>query len=143
LAGLNGQFTAEGAEGAEVVDINTTSGIIVDCSLKVHKAFGPGLLESVYHTCLLHELCKCGQTVESNLELPVIYDGLRMDVGYRIDLLVNDHVIVEIKAVERIHPIHQAQLLSYMKLSGRKVGLLINFNVPRLKDGITRLAHGL
>lgn len=128
---------------AEAGALNKITGITIDCSMAVHTALGPGLLESAYQACLVHELRKRGVSVEAGVRVPVIYDGLNIDLGYRIDILVEQQVIVELKAVDRIHPIHQAQLLSYMKLQGRKVGLLINFNVVHLKDGITRLVHGL
>lgn len=127
----------------DAIALNRITGITIDCSMTVHTALGPGLLEGAYQACLVHELRKRGLAVESGVRVPVIYDGLTIDLGYRIDMLVEQQVIVELKAVERIHPIHQAQLLSYMKLQGRKVGLLINFNVVHLKDGITRLVHGL
>jgi|SRR5215831_7601312 len=123
--------------------INQISGEIIDAAMKVHTALGPGLLESAYEGCLKHELTKRGLKVQSQVTLPVIYDGVRIDVGYRIDLLVEDAVIVELKAVERLTPLNEAPLLSYLKLSGRKLGLLINFNVERLKNGIKRIANGL
>ena len=120
------------------MNINDISGAVVDAAMKVHTALGPGLLESAYEACLKHELGKRGFKVLSQVILPVIYDGVEVDAGYRPDLLVEDVVIVEVKAVERLLPIHEAQLLSYLKLSGRKVGLLINFNVEHLKNGIKR-----
>jgi GxxExxY protein len=120
------------------MNINDISGAVVDSAMKVHTALGPGLLESAYEACLKHELGKRGFKVLSQVILPVIYDGVEVDAGYRLDLLVEDVVIVEVKAVERLLPIHEAQLLSYLKLSGRKVGLLINFNVEHLKNGIKR-----
>ncbi len=123
--------------------INQISGAIVDAAMKVHTALGPGLLESAYEGCLKHELTKRGLKVLSQVTLPVIYDGVKIDVGYRIDLLVEDAVIVELKAVERLTPLCEAQLISYLKLSGRKLGLLINFNVEHLKNGIKRFANGL
>jgi GxxExxY protein len=110
--------------------------------MKVHTLLGPGLLESAYHACLLHGLRKQGIPVVSQVGLPVIYDGEKIDLGYRIDLIVADAVIVEIKCVEAINPVHQAQLLSYLRLSGRKVGLLINFHVSHLRDGIQRMVDG-
>lgn len=110
--------------------------------MKIHSALGPGLLESAYHACLVHELRKQGLGVASQVCLPVVYDGEKLDLGYRIDLIVSDVVIVEIKCVEAINPVHQAQLLSYMRLSGRQVGLLINFHVLRLYDGIKRMVDG-
>jgi len=123
--------------------INQISGEIVDAAMKVHTALGPGLLESAYEACLKHELTRRGLKVLSQVTLPVIYDGVKIDVGYRIDLLVEDAVIVELKAVEKLTPLNEAQLLSYLKLSGRKLGLLINFNVEHLKNGIKRIANGL
>ena len=125
------------------MDINQISGQIVDAAMKVHSALGPGLLESAYEACLLFELHKRGLKAVSQVELPVVYEDVRIDVGYRLDILVEGQVIVELKAVAEIAPIHQAQLLSYLKLSGRKLGLLINFNVVHLKDGITRLTNRL
>ena len=127
----------------KVVDINEVSGIVIDAAMKVHTALGQGLLESAYEACVLHELRKRGRKVLSQVGLPVFYDGVTIDVGYRIDLLVDDAVIVELKAVERLSPIHEAQLLSYLKLGGYKLGLLINFNVLHLKDGIKRLVNKL
>ena len=126
---------------SSVVNINDITGDIVDAAMKVHTALGPGLLESAYETCLAYELRRRGLKVVAQLGLPVVYDGVRLDAGYRIDLLVDDRVIVELKAVECLLPIHRAQLLSYLKLSGCKVGLLINFNVLRLKDGIKRIVN--
>lgn len=119
--------------------VNEITGEVVDASMKVHRALGPGLLESAYEACLAYELRKRGVVVETQVGLPVVYDDVKMEVGYRIDLLVESEVIVELKSVDAVAPIHQAQLLSYLKLSNRKVGLLINFNVLRLKDGIQRV----
>ena len=115
---------------------------VITAALKVHSALGPGLLESTYEACLAHELRKIGLKVETQLGLPVIYDGIRLDLGYRIDMLVNDLVVVELKSVEEISRIHIAQVLSYMKLSRKQLGLIINFNVLHLKDGIKRLVEG-
>jgi len=125
------------------VNLNEISGAIVDAAMKVHIALGPGLLESAYEGCLAHELRKRGHAVGVQVALPVIYDGVRIDVGYRLDLLVEDAVIVELKSVDKLAPIHEAQLLTYLKLSGKKVGLLINFNVLHLKDGIKRMVNNL
>ena len=125
------------------MNINEVSGSVVDAAMKVHTALGPGLLESAYEACLLHELRKRGRKVLSQVALPVVYDGVKIDVGYRIDLLVEDAVIVELKAVEKLSPIHDAQLLSYLKLGGYRLGLLINFNVLHLKDGIKRKVNNL
>lgn len=125
------------------MDINTVSGQVVDAAIRVHSALGPGLLESAYEACLAHELRKRGLKVLTQVALPVVYDGATIDVGYRIDLLVEDGVIVELKAVEKVAPIHEAQLLSYLKLSGHKLGLLINFHVLHLKDGVKRMVNRL
>jgi len=113
---------------------------IVDSAIQVHKALGPGLLESVYEACLCHEFGKRQLRFKRQLVLPVVYDGMTIDSGLRLDLLVEDAVIVELKAVEQMLPLYQAQLLTYLKLSGKRVGLLTNFNVPVLKDGIKRVA---
>jgi GxxExxY protein len=120
---------------------NEITGKIIDAAMRVHSKLGPGLLESAYEACLAYELRKRGLKVLTQVGLPVTYDEVQLDVGYRIDLLVEDEIIVELKAVDEIAPIHQAQLLSYLKLSGRKIGLLLNFNVRRLKNGIHRMAN--
>lgn len=125
------------------MELNEISGQVVDAAMKVHSALGPGLLESAYEACLKHELVKRGLRVEQQVGLPVVYDGVRIDVGYRLDLLVEGDIIIELKAVEKLNEIHEAQLLSYLKLSGRKIGLLINFNVTMLKHGIKRMVNGL
>src|SRR6266852_5865079 len=122
--------------------INHITHKIVTAAMKVHTVLGPGLLESAYHACVLHELRKQGLRVASQVGLPVIYKGEKIDLGYRIDLIVENSVIVEIKCVEAINPVHQAQLLSYMRLSGIGVGLLINFYVAHLRDGIKRMVDG-
>ena len=122
--------------------INQVSGAVVTAAMRVHSLLGPGLLESAYQACLAQELRKRGLTVETQVGLPVVYEGERLDLGYRIDLLVENLVIVEIKCVEAIHPVHEAQLLSYLRLSGKNVGLLINFHVARLNDGIKRMVDG-
>jgi GxxExxY protein len=122
--------------------VNDSSRPVIDAAMKVHTVLGPGLLEGAYEGCLAHELRKRGHLVVQQLALPVVYDGIRIDLGYRIDLLINGALVVEVKAVSRLTPIHSAQLLSYLKLGGYKVGLVINFNVPRLKDGICRLVNG-
>ena len=125
------------------MEINDVTALIVDSGMRIHSALGPGLLEGVYQACLVHELRGRGLHVDTNVEVPVTYGDLSIETGLRLDLLVNDLVIVELKAVERIHPIHHAQLMTYLKLSKRKVGLLMNFNVIHLKDGITRFVNGL
>jgi GxxExxY protein len=121
-------------------ELNAIADDIVDSALKVHSALGPGLLESVYEICLAHELTKRGYKVRRQVEVPVIYDGIRFDTGFRLDLLVDDLVIIEIKAVEDEHPVHEAQLLSHMRLLGKRLGFLINFNVALIKQGIKRRA---
>jgi GxxExxY protein len=123
------------------MELNNVSGAIVDAALKVHSKLGPGLLESAYESCLAYELGKRGFYVQSQVMLPICYEEQRIDAGYRLDLLVNDSVIVELKSVERLLPIHKAQLLSYLRLSNKSVGLLINFNEVRLKDGIKRIVN--
>ena len=119
---------------------NRISEIVLGAAIAVHRELGPGLLESAYEACLEYELLDRGVRVQRQKELPVVYRDVRIDCGYRIDLLVDDTIIVELKAVDRLLPIHEAQLMSYLKLSGRRLGLLINFNVKLLKDGIKRLA---
>jgi GxxExxY protein len=138
-------FTAEYAEerGGLRVDENTVGEIILGCAIRVHTTLGPGLLESAYEACLAHELSKARLNNQRQVVLPVIYDGLRIDAGYRLDLLVDARVVVEVKAVERLAEIHRAQLLSYLKLGGFRLGYLLNFNVPRMKEGISRLVNGL
>lgn len=122
-------------------DLNIITGEVVDSAMKVHSALGPGLLESAYKRASPFELADRGLAVESEVPLPVTYRGIKLNAAYRIDFIAADSVIVEVKAVEKILPVHRAQLLAYLKLSGKKLGLLLNFNVPRLKDGITRLAN--
>jgi GxxExxY protein len=124
-----------------MMETNDITGQIIDAAIKVHRALGPGLLESAYEACLMYELNKRGLIVRNQVALPVKYEDVVIEVGYRIDLLVAESVIVELKSVEEVVPIHKAQLLSYLKLSGKKIGLLINFNVELLKNGITRLAN--
>lgn len=121
---------------------NEITGDIINCGYKVHTALGPGLLESTYQACFAYELRKAGHEVAVEVALPVVYDNVKLEVGYRIDLLVDNRVIIEVKSVDALAPIHEAQLLSYMKLSGKSVGLLMNFNVLHLKDGIKRLVLG-
>jgi GxxExxY protein len=119
--------------------LNRITESIIGAAIEVHRALGPGLLESAYEACLTFELTRRGLKVEQQKPLPVVYRDVRLDCGYRLDLLVENAVIVEVKAVDRLMPVHQAQLLSYLKLSGCKVGLLINFHVKLLKDGIHRI----
>lgn len=119
--------------------INALSYEIIGAVYKVHRQLGPGLLESTYEVCLEYELLKDHIKVERQKTLPVVYDGIRLEAGYRIDLLVDECVILELKAVEEIAPIHKAQLMTYLKLSGLKLGLLLNFNVQDMKTGIRRI----
>ena len=119
--------------------LNRLSGRVVHAAYKVHEALGPGLLESVYEVCLIHELAKTGIQTERQVPLPVVYDDIKLEAGFRIDVLVEHQLIVELKAVEGLTPVHQAQVLTYLKLSGLRLGLLINFNVAVLKDGIRRV----
>ena len=123
--------------------LNELTGTIIGAAIRVHRELGPGLLESTYEACLSYELGEAGLVVERQVTLPVRYRGVNLDCGYRIDLLVEKAVIVELKALDRIEPIHEAQLLSYLKLSGCNVGLLINFNVKILRNGIRRMIHGI
>ena len=120
---------------------NQLSSQVIGSAIKIHKALGPGLLESAYHTCLHYELTQNGLYVEREKALPLVYEEVKLECGYRVDLLVENKLIVEIKAVENVHPVHTAQLLTYLKLSGCKLGLLINFNVSLLKDGIHRIIN--
>jgi GxxExxY protein len=121
--------------------IDEIASVIVDSAFKVHTKLGPGLLESAYEACLSHELKKRGLKVDRQIPQPVYYDDIIIDVGYRLDLLVNDSVIIELKAVENVLPIHQAQLMTYLKLSGKTLGFLINFNTVLIKNGIKRIAN--
>ena len=118
--------------------VNETSGVIVDAAFQVHKTLGPGLLESVYEECLYFELTNGGIDVKRQFQVPLTYKELQIDCGFRIDLLVNDEVVVEVKAVETVLPVHAAQLLTYLKITENRVGLLINFNQTKIKNGIHR-----
>jgi GxxExxY protein len=114
---------------------------VMDAAFLVHRALGPGLLESVYESCLCHELTKANIPYQRQLALPIFYDTIQIDAGLRIDLLVNQQLICELKAVEKILPIHEAQILTYLKLSNLRLGLILNFNVTLLKDGIRRIVR--
>lgn len=116
---------------------------VIGAALKVHSAVGPGLLESAYETCLIYELEKRNLPVRRQVVIPFRYEALIIDNGYRIDLLVGDLVVVELKALETILPVHRAQLLSYLRLGGFKLGYLLNFNVAHMRDGIVRIVNGL
>jgi GxxExxY protein len=122
---------------------NEISKIIVDCALKIHRALGPGLLESAYEECLFYELIKRDLRVEKQKALPLIYEEVKLNVGYRVDLIVEDKVVIELKSVEMINDVHLAQVLTYLKLSECKLGLLINFNVALIKYGIKRVVNNL
>jgi GxxExxY protein len=122
-------------------EIERVATIIVDAAFKVHDRLGPGLLESLYQRILAYELTKRGLRVQREVVVPIIYDGVRFDDGLRLDLLVEDLVIVEVKAVEKHNPLHDAQLLTYLKLTNKRLGLLINFNVKLIKDGIKRIVR--
>jgi GxxExxY protein len=111
----------------------------IDAALQVHKALGPGLLESAYEHCLAHEISRRGLSVQRQVALPIVYEGEKLDAGYRLDLIVDGSVIVEIKSVDALAPIHEAQVLTYLKLSGLRIGLLMNFNVVLFKQGLKRL----
>ena len=111
---------------------------VVNSCIKIHKALGPGLLEKVYEVCLAHELRKAGYQVGRQLDIPITYDGITFDEGLRLDLLVEDRVIVELKAVELVNPVWEAQVISHLKLTGKRLGYLVNFNVPLMKNGIRR-----
>jgi GxxExxY protein len=124
------------------MELNEISGKIIELAINVHKELGPGMLEGAYEACLHFELIRAGLKVETQLKLPIIYQGIKIDAGYRVDMLVEDSVIVELKAIERVLPVHEAQLLSYLRMSSLKLGLLINFNHKLLRDGIRRVVNG-
>jgi GxxExxY protein len=119
--------------------VNFLSNRVIDCAIKVHKELGPGLIESVYETCLFYELRKAEFAVERQVKLPIIYDGIKLDAELRLDIWVERSLIIEVKAVDGLHPVHQAQLMTYLKLTRNRLGLLINFNVQLLKNGIKRV----
>ncbi len=122
---------------------NEIGKIVVDSAINVHKSLGPGLLESAYEACLLYELKRQIRDVRNQVELPLIYNEVKLDVGYRLDIFIERKVIIELKAVEKILPVHKAQIISYLKLSGCKLGFLLNFNVYKMKDGIKRIVNNL
>jgi GxxExxY protein len=121
------------------MDHGELTGRVIGCAMRVHSALGPGLLESAYRLCLIHDLKASGLETKTEVFLPVIYGGVQLDAGYRVDILVEQTVVLELKAVDELAPIHKAQLISYLKLGGFPVGLLINFNVVHLKEGIKRV----
>jgi GxxExxY protein len=122
--------------------LNSISDRIIRAAIRVHQALGPGILESAYEACLVCELEELALNVERQKALPLVYHGRRLECGYRIDLLVEDEVIVEVKAIERLERVHSAQVLAYLRLTKLRLGLLINFNVPWLQDGIKRIVNG-
>ena len=124
-------------------DINKLTEAIIGAAIAVHRELGPGLLESAYEACLFYELRERGLIVEKQIELPVVYRGVRIDCGYRLDMLVENLVILELKSVGKLERIHEAQLMSYLKLSGKRIGLLINFNVLQLVKGLKRIVLNL
>lgn len=125
------------------VETEAVGRLVLSCAMKVHSALGCGLLESAYEACLAYELAEESVNVARQVVLPIVYQGVHLDAGYRLDLLIGDSVIVEVKAVEKIAPVHTAQLLSYLKLSGHKLGFLLNFNVVHMRDGIKRVVNNL
>ena len=125
------------------MDINKLSNKVIGAAIEVHKTLGPGLLESAYEQCLCHELNLEGISFERQKELPVVYKQIKLDCGYRLDVIVENQIILELKACTKIEPIHKAQLLTYLKLSDLNIGLLLNFNVPILRDGIVRVVNKL
>ncbi len=130
-------------DNPETEKLNWITEKIIGCAIEVHWALGPGLLESAYEECLCYELKQANLEFERQVSLPVIYKGVKLDCGYRMDVVVEDSVIVELKAIERISSVSEAQLLSYLKLYNKKVGLLINFHVPVLKSGLKRIVNNL
>ena len=122
---------------------NELSKIVVDCIFKVHKNLEPGLLESAYEECLFYELSKANLNIERQKPLPLFYETIKMEIGYRLDFLIDNKVVIEVKAVEALNDVHKAQVITYLKLSGTKLALLVNFNVVLIKDGIKRIVNNL
>jgi len=129
-------------EGTEKLHINELSGLIIGMAIEVHTALGPGLLESCYKECLYYKIGKSGLYVEKEKPMPLVYEDVKLECGYRIDLMIENKLIIEIKSVETLNDIHLAQTLTYLKLGNYKLGLLMNFNVVKLKDGIKRVING-
>ena len=125
------------------MDINQLSSKIIGAAIQVHKALGPGLLESAYEECICHELSSQSSSIERQKPLAINYKGVKLDCGYRLDIVVENTIILELKSCEKIEPIHKAQLLTYLKLSGLNLGLILNFNVPVMRDGIVRIVNEL
>jgi GxxExxY protein len=124
-------------------ELERLGAVVVDSAFTVHSALGPGLLESAYQACLIHELQRRGMSVQCEVPFPVYYAGLAVDTGYRVDIVIEGEILIENKSVQVIAPVHRAQLLTYLKLSDKRLGFLINWNVPRIKDGIKRLVNHL
>lgn len=122
---------------------NEIARIVVDAAYKIHTEIGPGLLESAYQTLLTHELLKRNLTIETEVSMPLFYDGIHLDIGYRADIIVENKVIIELKSIEKVSAVHKKQLLTYLRVSNKKLGLLINFGAPLIKDGISRIANNL
>jgi len=137
------QESARGAKKEELMTENELSKIVFDAALKVHRELGPGLLESAYEACLFYELRKTGIYVEKQKALPLVYEEVKLEIGYRIDILVENKLVIEVKAVEVLNDVHLAQVLTYLKLSDCKLGMLINFNVSLIKNGIKRVVNNL
>lgn len=133
---------AQRAQGDYYMTENEISKVVLDCAFKVHSQLGPGLLESAYQECLYYEISKSGLNVLKEVPLPLVYEEVQLEIGYRIDLLIENKFIVEIKSVESLTDVHLAQVLTYLKLSDIKLGFLLNFNVARLKSGIKRIING-
>jgi GxxExxY protein len=121
---------------------NETSQLVIGAAMKVHTVLGPGILESAYDACLFYELTKTGLHFEHQVTLPIVYERVQLATAYRVDFIVEDVLILELKCVERVQAVHRAQLLSYLRLSGRKLGLLLNFNVAHMRDGVHRVING-
>jgi len=126
-----------------VSDINALTSNVIGAAIEVHRALGPGLLESIYEECLCHEFSLRGLRYKRQQPLPIVYKNKTLDCGFRLDLVVEDQLILELKSCEKIEQIHRAQLMTYLKLSGLKLGLLLNFNVPAMREGIVRIVNGL
>jgi GxxExxY protein len=135
--------TQRASRRMRVRDLNELSGTIVDAAIRVHSTLGPGLLESAYEACLAYELRERGLRVRTQLALPIVYKTIQLDLAYRIDLLIEESIVVELKTVSKLLPIHEAQLLTYLKLSGHRLGLLLNFHVPLMREGIKRMVNNL
>ena len=138
MDGLEREGRRRQVEGTAKVDRCEISEKIIGCAMRVHSQLGPGLLESVYEECLCHAMSKAGIPFKRQVAVPVTFEGIKLDCGFRLDLLVDERVVVEVKAVDHLIPVHNAQLVTYLKLSGISTGLLLNFNVPHMRDGIRR-----